>query len=51
MGSRSDHSDRDKAARITRLKNRAEQLGYREPQSREVLTLFKALLDLLADEL
>lgn len=45
---RSDHSDRSKAERIQRLKERVAAM----PQTREAIVgILKGLLDLLADEL
>jgi len=45
---RSDHSDRDKAARIARLKERLAKV-YTNPM--DMVPILKGILDLLADEL
>lgn len=42
---------RSKAERIERLRERIEQLGWKDRTTRPVLDIMKGILDLLADEL
>lgn len=48
---RSDHSDRDKAERIKRLKERLDLVRADHEQLRPLVSILKGVLDLLADEL
>lgn len=48
---RSDHSDRDRAERIARLKMRLERIPASDANASYLAGVLKGVLDLLADEL
>jgi hypothetical protein len=51
--SRSDHADRGRGDRIRRLRDRLDKVQCEKPQvaAAQLVAIFKAMLDLLSDEL